>query len=61
MLVTVPGKNTKIVLTEIGGIDDDRHSTPARMRSKLTNWPLLQQSPQNVGWSSQVLVKIEKI
>ena len=31
---------------EIGGAHDGRHSTPADRRSRLTFWPLLQQSQQ---------------
>ena len=34
---------------EIGGADDSRHSTGADRRSRLTFWPLLQQSQQRAG------------
>ena len=32
---------------EIGGANDGRHSTGAKLRSSLTFWPLLQQFPPN--------------
>ncbi len=36
----------KTMGTENGGAHDGRHSTPADRRSRLTFWPLLQQSQQ---------------
>ena len=41
----VPGRH-KTMGIEIGGAHDGRHSTPADRRSRLTFWPLLQQSQQ---------------
>ena len=41
----VPSKHKTMDIV-IGGAHDGRHSTPAERRSKLTFWPLLQQSQQ---------------
>ena len=43
----VPSRH-KTMGIEIGGAHDGRHSTPADRRSRLTFWPLLQQSQNDL-------------